>query len=74
MKPPDFAYLHRDIKTGDPSKVLPNLANKMKEKMPIDETLQYFYDFLDYIIRFGSEKLQAPIRDVIDQLHKIKYS
>jgi hypothetical protein len=68
MKVPDFTHLKRDILNGDPGIILSELVEKMKKRMLIEDIRQYFFDFLDYIIRFGSEHLQDPIRDVLNQL------
>ena len=68
MKVPDFMHLKQNIYNGDPKKILSELAEKMKKSMLIDDIKQYFFDFLDYIIRFGSENLHDPIRDVLKRL------
>ena len=67
MKVPDFTHLKQNILNGDPETILSELVEKMKKSMLIDDIKQYFFDFLDYIVRFGSEHLQAPVRNVLNQ-------
>ena len=70
MEKPDFALLHGDIKSGNPIKILSDLEDELSKILKLEELKQYFYDFLDYIVKFGNKELESPIRDVIDHILK----